>query len=71
MYHRMAGKYISIVTSDATSLLIESLITVGMVSEAQQFIESMEDWDKQKWKEQTTHCQIAKCCYKLSSQQVS
>ncbi|CAG2211308.1 unnamed protein product [Mytilus edulis] len=69
MYHKLAVKHISIVTSDATSLLIESLISVGMVSEAQQFIESMEDWDKQKWKEQTTHCQIAKCCYKLSSQQ--
>ncbi|XP_076092689.1 uncharacterized protein LOC143064061 [Mytilus galloprovincialis] len=69
MYHKLADKYISTMTSDASSLLIESLISVGMISEAEQFIESMDDWDKHKWKEQTTHCQIAKCYYKLSSQQ--
>ncbi|CAC5385173.1 ESP1 [Mytilus coruscus] len=69
MYHKLADKFVCTVTSDATSLLIESLISVGMVSDAEQFIESMDDWDQQKWKEQTTHCQIAKCCYKLCSQQ--
>jgi hypothetical protein len=70
IYHRLSGKHVTKVTTDAITHMIDCLLSVDMVTEAEKFVDGSDDWDKQTFKEETVNYQIVRSHFLMHNKQV-